>query len=99
MDATATIDDLNDYLGTEVRVDDVDTVGGLVVSTQGRLGEVGDSIEVLWGDITEEDAQAGSLLLTVNEIDGQRIKRVQIEHRRDVELSLEEAPLEGTSRD
>ena len=99
VDATATIDDLNDYLGTEVRVDDVDTVGGLVVSTQGRLGEVGDSIEVLWGDITEEDAQAGSLLLTVNEIDGQRIKRVQIEHRRDVELSLEEAPLEGTSRD
>jgi putative hemolysin len=99
VDATATIDDLNDYLGTEVRVDDVDTVGGLVVSTQGRLGEVGDSIEVLWGDITEEDAQAGSLLLTVNEIDGQRIKRVQIEHRRDVELSLEEASLEGTSRD
>jgi len=39
------------------------------------------------------------LLLTVNEIDGQRIKRVQIEHRRDVEPSLEEAPLEGTSRD
>ena len=99
VDATATIDDLNDYLGTEVRVDDVDTVGGLVVSTQGRLGEVGDSIEVLWGDIAEEDAQAGSLLLTVNEIDGQRIKRVQIEHRRDVELSLEEAPLEGNSRD
>jgi putative hemolysin len=99
VDATATIDDLNDYLGTEVRVDDVDTVGGLVVSTQGRLGEVGDSIEVLWGDVGEEDAQAGSLLLTVNEIDGQRIKRVQIEHRRDVELSLEEAPLEGNSRD
>ena len=99
VDATATIDDLNDYLGTEVRVDDVDTVGGLVVSTQGRLGEVGDSIEVLWGDIAEEDAQAGSLLLTVNEIDGQRIKRVQIEHRRDVELSLEEAPLEGNFRD
>ena len=47
----------------------------------------------------EEDAQAGSLLLTVNEIDGQRIKRVQIEHRRDVELSLEEAPLEGPPRD
>ena len=99
VDATATIDDLNDYLGTEVRVDDVDTVGGLVVSTQGRLGEVGDSIEVLWGDIAEEDAQAGSLLLTVNEIDGQRIKRVQIEHRRDVELALEELPLEGNSRD
>ena len=99
VDATATIDDLNDYLGTEVRVDDVDTVGGLVVSTQGRLGEVGDSIEVLWGDIAEEGAQAGSLLLTVNEIDGQRIKRVQIEHRRDVELSLEEAPLEGNFRD
>jgi len=99
VDATATIDDLNDYLGTEVRVDDVDTVGGLVVSTQGRLGEVGDSIEVLWGDTAEEDARAGSLLMTVNEIDGQRIKRVQIEHRLDIERSLEEAALDGSVLD
>ncbi len=99
VDATATIDDLNDYLGTEVRVDDVDTVGGLVVSTQGRLGEVGDSIEVLWGDAAEEDAQVGSLLLTVNEIDGQRIKRVHIEHRADVERSLEEASIDRSAVD
>ncbi len=78
IDATMTIDELNDHLGTEVRVDDVDTVGGLVVTTQGRLGEVGDSIEIGWGDQQDQDSTNGLLLMTVSEIEGQRVRRVQV---------------------
>ena len=80
IDATVTIDELNDHLGTEVRVDDVDTVGGLVVTTQGRLGEVGDSIEVAWGDDQDQDSTNGLLLMTVSEIEGQRVRRVQVKN-------------------
>ena len=80
IDATVTIDELNDHLGTEVRVDDVDTVGGLVVTTQGRLGEVGDSIEIAWGDNEDQDSTNGLLLITVSEIEGQRVRRVQVKN-------------------
>lgn len=88
IDATVTIDELNDHLGTEVRVDDVDTVGGLVVTTQGRLGEVGDSIEIAWGDNEDQDSTNGLLLMTVSEIEGQRVRRVQVKNIELVNTSL-----------
>jgi len=88
IDATVTIDELNDHLGTEVRVDDVDTVGGLVVTTQGRLGEVGDSIEIAWGDNEDQDSTNGILLMTVSEIEGQRVRRVQVKNIELVNTSL-----------
>ena len=97
IDATVTIDELNDHLGTEVRVDDVDTVGGLVVTTQGRLGEVGDSIEIAWGDNEDQDSTNGLLLMTVSEIDGQRVRRVQVKNIELVSTNLISSTEESTA--
>ena len=97
IDATVTIDELNDHLGTEVRVDDVDTVGGLVVTTQGRLGEVGDSIEIAWGDNEDQDSTNGLLLMTVSEIEGQRVRRVQVKNIELVSTSLISSSEESTA--
>lgn len=44
--ALATIEDINEALGTQFSDDDYDTIGGLVVSEFGRVPEVGESIEI-----------------------------------------------------
>lgn len=43
--ALATIDDINEALGTNFSDDDYDTIGGLVVAEFGRVPEIGESID------------------------------------------------------
>ena len=68
IDARLSIDDLNELFGTEIDLEDVDSVGGLVVSRLGRLAVPGD--EVATGD--------GALALQVLSIRGRRIRQVRV---------------------
>jgi CBS domain containing-hemolysin-like protein len=63
----ATVDEVNDALGTEVpTAGDFETVAGLVNAELGRLGDVGDRIEI------------DGVELTVESVDGTRIRRVRV---------------------
>jgi CBS domain containing-hemolysin-like protein len=68
IDARLSIDDLNEIFGTEIEIEDVDSVGGLVVSRLGRLAVPGDEVA------TDDEA----LRLRVLSILGRRIKRVRV---------------------
>ncbi len=68
IDARLSIDDLNELFGTEIDLEDVDSVGGLVVSRLGRLAVPGDEVA------TDDDA----LTLQVLSILGRRIKQVRV---------------------
>jgi CBS domain containing-hemolysin-like protein len=68
IDARLSIDDLNELFGTEIYIEDVDSVGGLVVSQLGRLAVPGDEVA------TDDDA----LQLRVLSILGRRIKKVRV---------------------
>ncbi len=54
VDATMDIDDLADHLGIEIDEDEVDTVGGLIGKTIGRLPIVGSTCEVAGLRLTAE---------------------------------------------
>jgi CBS domain containing-hemolysin-like protein len=71
---TYTIDDFNEEFGSELEQDDFHTMGGLVFGALGRAPEVGDSIIV------------DGLRLTVLEVEGNRIMRLE------VEFGVEEQP-------
>jgi putative hemolysin len=71
---TYTIDDFNEEFGAELEQDDFHTMGGLVFGALGRAPEVGDSVVV------------DGLRLTVLEIEGNRIMRLE------VEFGVEEQP-------
>jgi putative hemolysin len=65
----ATVDEVNDALGTEVpTAGDFETVAGLVNAELGRLGDAGDRIEI------------DGVAFTVESADGTRIRRVRV-HR------------------
>ena len=68
IDARLSIDDLNELFGTEIDIEDVDSVGGLVVSRLGRLAVPGDEVA------TDDDA----LRLRVLSIFGRRIRKVRV---------------------
>ena len=71
---TYTIDDFNEEFGTELEQEDFHTMAGLVFGALGRAPEVGDSVVV------------DGLRLTVLEVDGNRIGRLE------VEFGVEEEP-------
>jgi putative hemolysin len=71
---TYTIDDFNEEFGFELEQDDFHTMGGLVFGALGRAPEVGNSVVV------------DGLRLTVLEIEGNRIMRLE------VEFGVEEQP-------
>jgi CBS domain containing-hemolysin-like protein len=54
VDATMDIDDLADYLGIEIEEDEVDTVGGLIGKSVGRVPIVGSTCEVAGLRLTAE---------------------------------------------
>ena len=64
---TYTIDDFNEEFGTELEQEDFHTMAGLVFGELGRAPEVGDSVT------------ADGLRLTVLEIEGSRIMRIEVE--------------------
>ena len=67
IDGTFTIDDFNEQFATDLEQGDYHTMAGLVFGALGRQPEVGD--EVL----------ADGLRLTVVEVDGSRIGRIEVE--------------------
>lgn len=72
----ATVDEVNDALGTGIpTAGDFETVAGLVNAELGRLGDVGDRIEI------------DGVQFTVESIDGTRIRRVRVRRLSDVPKS------------
>jgi putative hemolysin len=67
IDGTYTIDDFNEEFGTELEQEDFHTMAGLVFGELGRAPEVGDSVHV------------DGIRMTVLEIEGPRIIRIEIE--------------------
>ncbi|SFK99439.1 Hemolysin, contains CBS domains [Halogranum rubrum] len=79
-----TVGEVNDFLGVELPLEgDFETVAGLINTELGRIGDVGDTVEV------------ASVSLTVDSIDGNRISRVRVEQVAD-ENSGEDEELPGT---
>jgi CBS domain containing-hemolysin-like protein len=60
------IDDLADALGVAITAEDVDSVGGLIFSTLGRVPVVGDEVKV------------GPCRLTAVEVEGRRVRSVRV---------------------
>lgn len=46
VNALTTIEDFNDYFSTDISDDDVDTIGGYVTMSLGRLPEVGETVHI-----------------------------------------------------
>jgi putative hemolysin len=67
IDGTYTIDDFNEEFGTELEQEDFNTMAGLVFGELGRAPEVGDEV------------RTDGLCLTVVEIDGTRIIKIEVE--------------------
>jgi len=67
VDGTYTIDDFNEEFGTELEQEDFHTMAGLVFGELGRAPEVGDSVT------------ADGLRLTVLEVEGSRIMKIEVE--------------------
>jgi len=67
IDGTYTIDDFNEEFGTELEQEDFHTMAGLVFGELGRAPEVGDAVAV------------DGLTLSVLEIEGSRIMRLEVE--------------------
>jgi putative hemolysin len=71
IDGTYTIDDFNEEFGTDLEQEDFHTMAGLVFGELGRAPEVGDVVAV------------DGLTLTVLEIEGSRILRIEVEFGED----------------
>jgi CBS domain containing-hemolysin-like protein len=66
---TFPIDDFNEQFGTEIEVEDYHTMAGVVFGEIGRAPEIGDEVTV------------DGLNLSVIEIEGSRIQRLEVEFR------------------
>jgi CBS domain containing-hemolysin-like protein len=66
VDARVGIDDLNEMFDTDIRAEDFDSVGGLIVNELGRMPSVGDQVAV------------NGIELKVLSVNGRRIKKVRI---------------------
>jgi len=71
VDGTYTIDDFNERFGTEIEQEDFHTLAGFVFGALGRAPEVGDTVAV------------NGLALSVLEIEGSRILRIEVEFGRE----------------
>jgi magnesium and cobalt transporter len=87
VDASLTIDELNDIFETQIHSEDFDTIGGLIVTELGRLAVPGDEVVVPSPEDLDEDEVA--VRLRVMSILGRRIKKVNVQR---YEPSQEGAP-------
>ena len=78
IDGTYTIDDFNEEFGTELEQEDFHTMAGLVFGELGRAPEVGDIV------------RADGLRLSVLEIEGSRIMKIEVEFGVDDEAPTDE---------
>ena len=79
IDGTYTIDDFNEEFGTGLEQEDFNTMAGLVFGELGRAPEVGDEV------------RTDGLCLTVVEIDGSRIMKLEVEFGADDEAPTDES--------
>ncbi len=77
VDASLTIDELNELFETQIHSEDFDTIGGLIVTELGRLAVPGDEVVVPAPEDLEEDEVA--VRLRVMSILGRRIKKVNVQ--------------------
>jgi len=68
VDASVSIDEVNDALHLALRGEDVDTIGGLMSERLGRLLAHGDVVEINGAE------------LRVDQIDGRRVRKIRIRH-------------------
>ena len=88
IDCTFPIDDFNEEFGTDLPIEDYHTLAGFVFGLLGRAPEPGDRVE------------HGGLRLTVVEMEGSRIERLEVEFVPTPELgSVNEAHAEGQGRE
>ena len=78
VDASLTIDELNHLFESEIVAEDFDTVGGLIVTSLGRLAVPGDEVVARALDVDGEDDDVPHLEFRVLSILGRRIKRVRV---------------------
>lgn len=69
IEASMDLDDLNELLECSIATDDADTLGGYIFLTLGRVPEANETIET---DI---------LSMTIQSIDGRRIRKVKVEKK------------------
>ncbi len=69
IDGTFPIDDFNEQFDTEMEAEDYHTMAGYVFGLLGRAPEVGDEVTT------------DGLVLRVNEVEGSRIQRLEVEFR------------------
>lgn len=70
VDGSTRIDDVNEKLGTELNCDDIETIGGYVLSLLGRFPEKGEVID---------DTQASGIKFVVENMDKNRIELLRLE--------------------
>ncbi len=75
------IDDFNDIMGVRLDRSIADTLGGFIFTRLGRIPEEGEQV------------REGSLVMTVEKVEGRRIRQVRVRR----EASPEEMPTEETS--
>jgi putative hemolysin len=78
IDGTYTIDDFNEEFGTELEQEDFHTMAGLVFGALGRAPEVGDAV------------RSDGLRLSVLEVEGSRIMKLEVEFGGDDEAPTDE---------
>ncbi|PJF32565.1 MAG: HlyC/CorC family transporter [Phototrophicales bacterium] len=70
VDASIDLDDFNDLLDVDLPTDDNDTLGGFIYSHLGRI------------PLVDEEIQLNELTLKVLSVDGRRIRKVDVVHKR-----------------
>lgn len=78
IEGTYTIDDFNEEFDTELEQEDYNTMAGLVFGELGRAPEVGDTV------------RADGLRLSVLEIEGSRIMKIEVEFGQDDQAPTDE---------
>jgi putative hemolysin len=78
VDGSLTIDELNHLFESEILAEDFDTVGGLIVTSLGRLAVPGDEVVARALDAEGDDDEVPHLEFRVLTILGRRIKRVRV---------------------
>ncbi len=93
VDASLTIDELNEIFETQIQSEDFDTVGGLIVTELGRLAVPGDEVIVPSPDEVQDGEVA--IRLRVLSILGRRVKKVNIQRYAPSEEGAEERAAEA----
>lgn len=85
VDASIDLDDFNDLLDVDLPTDDNDTLGGFIYSHLGRI------------PLVDEEIHLDELTLRVLSVDGRRIRKVDVIHKRPQPIDADEQTEEDTT--